>query len=81
VIFTDRKKWRRDVERRIDVNFKERTFLHFEYILVKLFDLNAGDYYHVNNPMIKVLSPKMNYDPGERVKLIRHAYKGLFELV
>ncbi|MCA1793707.1 MAG: hypothetical protein LC660_07520 [Desulfobacteraceae bacterium] len=41
----------------------------------KLFDLNARDYYNVDNPVVKILLPKMNYGKEERIKVIRQAYK------
>ena len=81
VLFTDRVKWRKSVVRQLETKFDERIFLHFEYVFVKLFDLNARDYYHVRNPVLKILLPKMNYVPEERLEVIRQAYRGLFELV
>ncbi|OQX02299.1 MAG: hypothetical protein BWK80_58190, partial [Desulfobacteraceae bacterium IS3] len=75
VLFTDRKKWNKnkDVIRNIDIRFGGRIFLHFEYVFLKLFDLNARDYYHYDNPLIKILLPKMNYEPEERIEVIRQA--------
>ena len=32
VLFTDRKRWRRDVTKELDHRFGEKQFLHFEYI-------------------------------------------------
>jgi len=58
-----------------------RTFLHFEYVFIKLFDLNARDYYYYDNPLIKILLPKMNYEPEERAEVIRQALLGLYRLV
>jgi hypothetical protein len=34
----------------------------------------------VNNPVVKILLPKMNYEPDERTEVIRQAYTGLFQL-
>ncbi len=81
LLFTDRKKWQKDVARQLDFQFGTRTFLHFEYVFVKLFDLNARDYYHSSNPLIKILLPKMNYEPHERADVIRQALLGLYRLV
>ena len=83
VLFTDRKKWnkKKDVTRNLNIEFGGRTFLHFEYVFIKLFDLNARDYYHYDNPLIKILLPKMNYDPEERAEVIRQALLGLYRLV
>jgi predicted transposase YdaD len=80
VLFTDRRKWRKDVIRQLESQFGARTFLHFEYVLIKLFDLNARDYYHSSNPLIKILLPKMNYEPEERAEVIRQALLGLYRL-
>ncbi len=41
---------------------------------------NARDYYNTNNPVVKILLPKMNYKKDERIEVIRHAYSGLFQL-
>jgi len=43
--------------------------------------MNARDYYHYDNPLIKILLPKMNYDPEERAEVIRQALLGLYRLV
>ncbi len=81
VLFTDRKKWRKDVTRKLETRLGARQFLHFEYVFVKLFSFNARDYFHVSNPVVKILLPKMNYEPEERWEVIRQAYTGLFQLV
>jgi hypothetical protein len=47
---------------------------------LKLFDHNARDYYNHSNPVVKILMPRMNYAPEERLEVIRQAYRGLFEL-
>jgi hypothetical protein len=80
VLFTDRTRWRTDVRRQVSNQWGGKQFLHFEYIFLKLFDLNARDYYHHRNPLVKILMPKMNYRPEERWEVIRQAYMGLFEL-
>jgi len=80
VLFTDRKKWRKDVVRKLETKLNDRLFLHFEYLFFKLFDFNARDYYNINNPVVKILLPKMNYKKDERIEVIRQAYSGLFQL-
>jgi hypothetical protein len=80
VLFTDRTRWRTDVQRQISSKWGGKLFLHFEYIFLKLFDHNARDYYNHRNPLVKILMPKMNYRPEERYEVIRQAYMGLFEL-
>ncbi|WP_153306945.1 DUF4351 domain-containing protein, partial [Desulfonatronum thioautotrophicum] len=72
--------WRKDVPRQLESRFAGTTFLHFEYVHLKLFALNAKDYYTVNNPVAKILMPKMQYPPSERLEVLRHAYLGLFQL-
>jgi len=80
VLFTDRTKWRKDVVRKLQTKLNDRLFLHFEYMFFKLFDFNARDYYNINNPVVKILLPKMNYKKNERIEVIRQAYSGLFQL-
>jgi len=80
VLFTERIKWRTDVKRELKSEWDERQWLHFEYVLLKLFDHNARDYYNHSNPVVKILMPRMNYAPEERLEVIRQAYRGLFEL-
>jgi hypothetical protein len=80
VLFTDRTRWRTDVQRQVSSKWGGKLFLHFEYIFLKLFDHNARDYYNHRNPLVKILMPKMNYRPEERYEVIRQAYMGLFEL-
>ncbi|SMP83430.1 protein of unknown function, partial [Desulfonatronum zhilinae] len=80
VLFTDRKAWRKEVPRQLESSFAGTTFLHFEYVHLKLFALHAKDYYNVNNPVAKILIPKMQYPPSERLAVLRHAYLGLFQL-
>jgi ribosomal protein S18 len=80
VLFTDRKAWRKDVPRQLESSFVGTTFLHFEYIHLKLFALQAKDYYNINNPVAKILMPKMHYPPSERLEVLRHAYLGLYQL-
>lgn len=80
VLFTDRTKWRKEVVRKLQTKLNDRLFLHFEYMFFKLFDFNARDYYNINNPVVKILLPKMNYKKDERIEVIRQAYSGLFQL-
>ena len=81
VLFTKRKKWRKDVVREIKSELAGRSYLHFEYQLVRLFDFNARDYYESQNPVVKILMPRMNYTFEERTEVIRQAYLGLYQLV
>jgi len=57
---------------------KKRVLL---WLVEKLFDYKARDYYDHPNPVVKILLPKMDYEPEERTEVIRQAYRGLFELV
>ncbi|ACN15613.1 conserved hypothetical protein [Desulforapulum autotrophicum HRM2] len=81
VLFTDRKKWSKAVLQQLHAQLHDRMFLHFEYVFHKLFDLNARDYYNVDNPVVKILLPKMHYKKEDRIEVIRQAYAGLFQLV
>jgi len=80
VLFTDQKKWRKDVARELETKINNRVFLHFEYIFFKLFDFNACDYYNTNNPVVSILLPKMSYKPEEKSEVIKHAYYGAYKL-
>ncbi|MBW1940934.1 MAG: hypothetical protein JRI28_06110 [Deltaproteobacteria bacterium] len=80
VLFTDRMKWRKNVLRKLETKINDRVFLYFEYVFFKLFDFKARDYYNFNNPVVKILLPKMNYDRKERIEVIRQAYMGLYHL-
>ncbi|MEZ4526269.1 MAG: hypothetical protein R2941_10150 [Desulfobacterales bacterium] len=80
VIFSDRRRWKKDVIRQLDAQLNSRVLLHFEYIFLKLFDYQAADYYNCPNPVVKILLPKMQYKPEERWEVIRQAYIGLFQL-
>ncbi|MDY0349538.1 MAG: hypothetical protein RBR13_12030, partial [Tenuifilaceae bacterium] len=81
VLFTDRKKWRKDVSRSLESSLGNRTYVHFEYQMIRLFEYYARDFYDYNNPVAKILLPKMNYEPEERPEVIRRAWHGLFQLV
>ncbi|MDY0163066.1 hypothetical protein [Desulfobotulus sp.] len=81
VLFTDRRKWRKDVDRFLESRLGSRTFVHFEYQMIRLFDYQARDYYNYENPVAKIFLPKMSYAPEERGMVIRRAWQGLYELV
>lgn len=36
---------------------------------------------NVNTPVAKILMPKMQYPPSERLEVLRHAYLGFHQLV
>ncbi|MDM8543943.1 hypothetical protein QUF90_22945 [Desulfococcaceae bacterium HSG9] len=80
VLFTDRRKWREDVDLKLKSELCGETFLQFKYLKIKLYNYHARDYYHSDNPLIKILLPKMKYMPDERTEVIIQAYKGLFQL-
>ncbi len=81
VLFTESRNWHKDVLRHLESRMEGRTFVYFEYVYHKLFDLRARDYCDVRNPVVKILLPKMQYDPSERLEVIRQAYIGLYQLV
>ncbi|MFH0726555.1 MAG: Rpn family recombination-promoting nuclease/putative transposase [Pseudomonadota bacterium] len=56
VLFTDRTQWRTDVKRELTSEWGGRLLLHFEYVLFKLFDHHARDYYNHRNPVVKILA-------------------------
>jgi len=82
VLFTDRKKWRgeKDVTGELSSKFGKETFLYFRYVFIRLFEYQAKDYYDSPNPLARILLPKMDYPPEERITVIQKAWKGLYEL-
>ena len=68
VLFSDRKKWRKPALQHLHTELNNRVFLHFEYVFHKLFDLNARDYYNIENPVVKILLPKMHYKKEDRIE-------------
>ncbi len=80
VLFTNRKKWRKDVLHELESRLSSQLFIYFKYVFVKLFDFKARDYYDSNNPVVKILLPKMDYNHDERIEVITQAYKGLYDL-
>jgi hypothetical protein len=80
VIFTDRRQWTKDVVRYLDARLNDRVLLRFKYVFLKLFDHWARDYFDSRNPVVKILLPKMRYEPEERWEVIRQAYVGLYQL-
>ena len=65
-MFTDNKDWKKDVLKKIESSFNNEIFVYFKYVFFKLFDLRAIDYYEVENPVVKVLLPKMKHKSEEK---------------
>ena len=42
--------------------------------------LRVHQYYNVENPVVKILLPKMSYERNARIEVIRRAYVGLYQL-
>ena len=80
VLFTDRRKWRKDVDLKSESAFCGETFLLFKYLQTRLFNYNVRDYYDSDNPLVTMLLPEMNCTQQGRFEVIRQAYKGLFRL-
>ena len=80
VLFTNRKKWRKDVLHELESRLSSQLFIYFKYVFVKLFAFKARDYYDCNNPVVKILLPKMDYNHDERIDVIIQAYRGLYDL-
>lgn len=62
-----------------DHNFKN-LFLDFPKESLEWSLPQAQNYYHVDNPVVKILLPKMRYEKKDRVEVIREAYNGLYQL-
>jgi hypothetical protein len=77
VLFTDSKKWRKDIARTLDVKLGEYNFFHFEYLFVHLAEIKAVDHLKSSNPVARILLPKMHYEKKDRKQIITKAYQGL----
>ena len=57
VLFTKKRKWKKDVQRRIGSCLGTQQFLRFQYQCIRLFDFQARDCYRSRNPIVKILMP------------------------
>jgi hypothetical protein len=80
VLFTDSKKWSRDVTRTLDIKLGEYSFFHFEYLFIHLAEIKAVDYLRSSNPVARILLPKIQDDKSNRKQIITKAYQGLNKL-
>jgi hypothetical protein len=68
-VFTDDAKWRLRVPDSYEIAFEGKTYLKFEYHLLKLKDFDARNFMRQNNPLAVALAAKMNYDKREYIRL------------
>ena len=64
VLFTDRKRWRKNVKRQLDFRMGRRVFLCFEFLFVKLSDYDVRDCFHSKNQLVKILA--LDQNPGQK---------------
>jgi len=68
-IFTDDARWRKPVLNTYDISLRKRTYMHFEYHLIKLKHLDYRQFLESENPLAFALMAKMNYKRSQRVRL------------
>ena len=68
-VFTDDAHWKTPVPDQFQLSLAGKTFVRFDYHLVKLRDLDYRQFLGTNNPLAFGLMAKMNYNRAERVRL------------
>ena len=68
-VFTDDARWRIPVPDHFELGLAGKTFVRFEYHLIKLKHLDYRQFLDSNNPLAYALMAKMNYNRKERVRL------------
>ena len=68
-MFTDNARWRIPVRDYFELRVAGRTFVRFEYHLIKLKHLDYRQFLGSNNPLAFGLMAKMDYNRRERVRL------------
>jgi predicted transposase/invertase (TIGR01784 family) len=69
VVFSDDRKWRKEVPDTYSMNFKGTEYLRFFYHSIKLKHYNWREFIQSGNPLIYALMAKMDYDKKEIVRL------------
>jgi len=68
-MFTDDSHWKSPVPDHFELSLPEKTFVRFEYHLIKLKHLDYRQFLESNNPLAYALMAKMNYNRKERGRL------------
>ena len=68
-VFTDDARWRKQIPETYELGLKSRTYVRFEYHLIKLKHLDYRQFLGSDNPLAFALMAKMNYSRAERVRL------------
>ena len=68
-VFTDDAHWKTPVPDQFQLSLADKTFVRFDYHLVKLRDLDYRQFLETNNPLAFALMAKMAYNRAERVRL------------
>jgi len=68
-VFTDDARWKTPVPDHFELSVPGKTFVRFEYHLIKLKNLDYRQFMESNNPLAFALMAKMGYNRTERVRL------------
>jgi predicted transposase/invertase (TIGR01784 family) len=68
-VFTDDAQWMKPVPDTFDIRLNDRTYVHFEYHLIKLKHFDYRQFLESENPLAFALMAKMNYKRSQRVRL------------
>jgi hypothetical protein len=68
-LFTDDAHWRTPVPDHFELSLPGKTFIRFEYYLIKLKHLDYRQFLATDNPLALGLMAKMDYNRAERVRL------------
>ena len=68
-VFTDDARWRTPVANHFELSLAAKTFVRFEYHLIKMRNLDYREFLDSNNPLAYGLMAKMGYNRKERVGL------------
>jgi hypothetical protein len=68
-MFTDDAVWKTRVPEQFELSLPGRTFVRFEYHVIKLKNLDYREFLESENPLAYALMAKMNYNRKERVRL------------
>ena len=69
VVFTDDARWKTPVPDHFELGVAGKTFVQFDYHLIKLKALDYRQFLDSNNPLAYALMAKMDYNQQQRVRL------------
>jgi len=68
-LFSDDARWKKPVPNHFELSLAGKTFVRFEYHVIKLKNLDYREFLDSNNPLAYALMAKMSYNRKERVGL------------